>query len=122
MLFFWYAVAGGFATAVHYAVLIFLVEVFGLATAPSAFLGALCGAAVAYGVNRSITFHGSAARHVQALPRFLAIALAGAMLNAALVWLGASVLGWHYLLAQALATVLVMGLTFRLNRLWTFAQ
>jgi putative flippase GtrA len=31
-------------------------------------------------------------------------------------------LGWHYMAAQALATVLVMGLTFRLYRNWTFAQ
>ena len=121
MQFLWYIVAGGFATAVHYAVLIALVELHDFSAAPSAALGTLCGAGVAYLLNRCITFAGSGARHVQALPRFLAIALLGALLNGLLVWLGQQ-LGWHYLLAQALATVLVMGLTFRLNRLWTFAQ
>ena len=122
MQFFWYIVAGGIATAVHYAVLIGLVEWAGLAAAPSAFVGALCGAFVSYVVNRRITFFNTSARHVQALPRFMLIALIGAVFNAALVWMGVQQLGWHYLLAQALATVLVMGLTFRLNRIWTFAQ
>jgi putative flippase GtrA len=122
MQFFWYIIAGGIATAVHYAVLIALVEWAGLSAAPSAFIGALTGAVVAYLVNRHITFAGSTARHRQAVPRFMAIALVGAVLNGALVWLGVQQLGWHYLVAQALATVLVMGLTFRFNRLWTFAQ
>ena len=122
MQFFWYIIAGGIATAVHYAMLIALVEWAGLSAAPSAFIGALFGALVAYLVNRHVTFPGSIARHSQALPRFMAIALLGAVLNGLLVWLGVQQLGWHYLLAQALATVLVMGMTFRLNRHWTFAQ
>lgn len=122
MQFFWYVVAGGIATAVHYAVLIALVESSSLAAAPSAAIGTLCGAGVSYWLNRRMTFAGSNTRHVQALPRFMAIALLGACLNGLLVWLGVSMLGWHYLAAQALATVLVVGLTFRLNRLWTFSQ
>ena len=122
MQFFWYIVAGAIATAVHYAVLIGLVELLGLPAAPSAVVGALCGAVVSYFLNRRMTFVDSGAGHIQALPRFIAIALLGASLNGLLVWLGVQQLGWHYLLAQALATVLVMGLTFRLNRLWTFAQ
>ena len=122
MQFFWYIVAGGIATAVHYAVLIALVELLTIDPAPSAAFGTLCGAVVSYVLNRRMTFVSSNAGHVQALPRFMAIALLGALLNGLLVWLGVQQFGWHYLLAQALATVLVMGLTFRLNRLWTFAQ
>ena len=122
MQFFWYIIAGGIATAAHYAVLIALVEWLGVSAAPSAFIGALCGAVVAYLVNRRITFTASSSRHGQALPRFMVISLLGALLNGALVWLGVEQLGWHYLLAQALATVLVMGMTFQLNRTWTFAQ
>lgn len=121
MQFFWYVVSGGIATAVHYAVLVALVEVSGLPAAPSAIIGTLCGACVSYVLNRYTTFSASGAGHSQAVPRFAAIVLLGASLNGMLVWLGVNTLGWHYLLAQALATVLVMGLTFRLNRLWTFA-
>lgn len=122
MQFFWYIVAGGLATTVHYAVLIALVESSSLTAAPAAAIGAVSGAAVAYLLNRRKTFAGSSAGHAHALPRFMAIALLGAILNGALVWLGVQQFGWHYLVAQMLATVLVLGLTFRLNRLWTFAQ
>ena len=110
------------ATVVHYAVLLTLVELAGMPAAPSAALGALCGAVAAYAINRSVTFTSSTASHQQALPRFMLIAAAGAALNGALVWGGVHWLGWHYLVAQALATVLVLGLTFRLNRSWTFAR
>ena len=121
MQFFWYIVSGGIATAVHYAVLIALVESSTASAAAAAAIGTLCGAAVSYLFNRRITFAGNGADHAQALPRFMAIALLRAFLNFALVWFGVQQFGWHYLLAQMLATVLVLGLTFRLNRLWTFA-
>ena len=116
-----YTLAGGVATAVHYAVLMALVE---LAQAPpplGAAIGALCGAAVAYLGNRHFTFAGTTVAHAHAVPRFLLVAVLGAALNAAIVWVGNTVLGWHYLLAQALATLLVLFLTYRLNRHWTFA-
>jgi putative flippase GtrA len=121
MTFFWYTLAGGIATAVHYAVLLVLVEVLAFPAASSATLGALCGAAVSYLINRQVTFQGTAVRHQQAVPRFVLIALAGAVLNGVLVWLGVHLLAWHYLVAQALATIVVLGLTYRFNRSWTFA-
>jgi putative flippase GtrA len=122
MVFLRYFMAGGMATAVHYAVLLALVELVGIPAASSTVVGALCGAVAAYAINRSITFTSSKATHQQALPRFMLIAAAGAAMNGALVWSGVHWLGWHYLVAQALATVLVLGLTYRLNRSWTFAR
>ena len=121
MVFFRYALAGGIATAVHYALLLLLVEVFAWPAALSAACGALCGAAVAYLVNRYMTFPGTTAPHQQAVPRFMLIAVAGAALNGALVWVGVYLFSWHYLAAQVVATLLVLGLTYRLNRSWTFA-
>ncbi len=121
MQFFWFVVAGGMATAVHYAVLIALVELLGFSAGLSAAIGTLCGGAVSYWLNRRMAFSSSNARHVQTLPRFWAITLLGAFLNGVLVWLAVHVLGWHYLLAQVAATLLVMGLTFQLHRIWTFA-
>jgi putative flippase GtrA len=121
MTFFWYTLAGGMATAVHYIVLVVLVELFDLSPAPSAVLGALCGAAVSYILNRRLTFPGTVVGHRLAVIRFLLVAAAGAALNGGLVWAGVQLLGWHYLLAQALATIVVLGLSYRLNRSWTFA-
>jgi len=116
-----YTLAGGVATAVHYAVLLALVELLDLPPALAAAIGALCGAAVAYLGNRRFTFTETTVAHGRALPRFLLVAVVGAGLNGLIVWFGNSVLGWHYLLAQALATLLVLFLTYRLNRHWTFA-
>ncbi len=105
----------------HYAVLLTFVEVFDLPAAPSAAAGALVGALMAYLINWYKTFAASATRHRQALPRFMLIAVAGAAVNGAMVWVGAEKLHWHYLVAQSAATLSVLGLTYRLNRGWTFA-
>ncbi|MBC7719287.1 MAG: GtrA family protein [Chitinophagaceae bacterium] len=121
MIFFWYLVAGGLATAVHYLVLLVLVEGFGWAAASAAVVGALLGAAASYVMNRWLTFSGTLVRHTLAVPRFLLVAGVGAALNGALVWAGVHVLAWHYMAAQAAATLVVLGLTYRLNRFWTFA-
>ena len=121
MTFFWYTLAGGIATAVHYAVLLMGVEVFGFSAAPMASVGALCGAFVSYLVNRRLTFPNTSVRHLKALARFLLIAACGAALNGAIVWAGVFLLTWHYLAAQAVATIVVLGLTYRFNRSWTFA-
>ena len=96
MQFFWYIVSGGTATAVHYAVLVALVELSGMSAAPSAALGTLCGACVSYLLNRRTTFRTSSAGHGHAVPRFTAIVLLGAFLNGVLVWLGVNILGWHF--------------------------
>jgi putative flippase GtrA len=116
-----YTLTGGVATAVHYAVLLALVEWLGVPAPWAAGVGALCGAALGYLGNRHFTFQASGASHCQAVPRFLAVALAGAALNGLIVWLGTQLLGWHYLAAQVLATLVVLGLGYRLNRSWTFA-
>ncbi|MCG6876279.1 MAG: GtrA family protein [Betaproteobacteria bacterium] len=111
---------GGFATGVHYMVLLSLVE--GLHVTPSlaAASGAVCGALVAYAGNRQFTFrHGP--RHRTALPRFLLVAALGAALNGGGVWAGTAILGWHYLVAQIAATLVVLLITYGCNRTWTFA-
>lgn len=82
-------------------------------------LGALGGAMVAYLANRRFTFS-SVARHRRALPRFFVVAALGAGLNSLIVWVGTSALIWHYLAAQAVATVVILALTYHLNRSWTF--
>ena len=121
MAFVRYSLTGGMATAVHYGVLLILVEVVHIAAGWAAALGAIAGAAVAYLGNRRFTFTGSVARHRQALPRFLTVAALGAAVSGLVVWLGSTALGVHYLAAQVVATILVLVLTYRLNRAWSFA-
>lgn len=115
-----YAAAGAVATAAHYALLVALVEGAVLAPAAAAVAGAALGAAVAYVLNRRLAFAGTTAPHAQALPRFVLTAALGAACSGACVWAGTTLAGVHYLVAQAVATVLAMLLTYGVNRRWSF--
>ncbi len=114
-----YAGVGAAATAAHWALLALLVEAFGVAPWLASGAGAVLGAQVAFAGNRHYTF-GHRGPLFAAWWRFMATASAGAAVGMAVVALGVA-LGLHYLAAQALATALVMLLTFAVNRLWTFA-
>ncbi len=114
-----YIAVGGFATGCHYLLLIGLVEIAGLDATVATFLGACVGAGVAFFGQCAITF-ASRPHTTAALPRFLAVATMGAVLNSAIVWLG-NILGLHYLIAQLIATIIVVFLTFLLNSHWSFA-
>lgn len=111
---------GGLATLLHYLVLVALVELVGVNAGLSAAVGAACGALAAYAGNKRFTFV-SNAPHRQALPRFLLVAAAGAIANGSIVWAGTELLHMHYLVAQVIATALILVLGFVLNRSWTFA-
>ena len=115
-----YALIGGIATSIHYASLLALVQWIDLPAAHSATLAALCGALVTYLGNRVFTFS-SRTEHRHALPRFLFVAALAAGLNGLIVWGGTRGLNWHYLMAQVCASMVILGLTYRINRAWTFA-
>lgn len=114
-----YTVTGAAATAAHYLVLIALAEALAMPPWTAAAAGASVGALVAYGGNRTMTFR-STRSHSSTLPRFLLVAAFNAILSAIVVWSG-SALGWQYVVAQILATVLALAAGYRLNRAWTFA-
>lgn len=121
MQFLIYALVGGAATLVHYIVLVALVESNLLAAAPAAFIGALGGALVGFILNYKITFAAGNGVVHQALMRFLVTATFGAGASAALVWVCVQFFSWHYLAAQILATVLLLVLTYQVNRRWSFS-
>jgi putative flippase GtrA len=113
-----YALVGGVATAAHYLLLWALVEGGHWPPPWAAGAGAVLGAQLGFVGNRVFTFahRGPAWR---AWWRFQATALLGALTSMLVVALGVRG-GLHYLLAQALATALVLVLGFAVNRRWTF--
>jgi putative flippase GtrA len=113
-----FAMAGGAGTAAHYLVLIALVSLAGTAPGRAAFAGAAVGACVIYLLNRRYTF-ASSRSHAQALPRFALMAAFGAVLNGVLVGLLSSA-GMYFLLAQVLATGLILVINFIVSKLWIF--
>jgi putative flippase GtrA len=114
-----YAGVGGLATVAHWSLLALLVEKAGVAPWLASGCGAVLGAQVAFFGNRRYTF-GHAGPLWPAWWRFMGTALLGAAVGMAIVALGVAV-GVHYLLAQAVATALVLLLTFAVNRVWAFA-
>lgn len=114
-----YASVGAVATAVHYALLIGLVEAAWLPAPVAAAVAAWVGAQVAFAGNARFTFT-AAQRGVGAWLRFQITAVLGAALSFSLVALGGR-FGVHYLLAQAVATGVAMVVTFEVNRRWSFA-
>jgi putative flippase GtrA len=114
-----YAVVGLAATAAHYALLSALVEWLGVRAWLGSGCGAVLGAQVAFFLNRRYTF-GHEGAMWPAWWRFMGTAALGALAGMGIVAAGVA-FGMHYLLAQLVATVLVMVLTFTVNRLWAFA-
>jgi putative flippase GtrA len=117
--FFRYAAVGAVATAAHYAILVALVEAGLLAPQRAAALGAWIGAQVAFAGNAAFTFRGAGAT-LGAWWRFQLTAVIGALLSFSLVAAGVR-LGLHYLLAQIVATLIGVVVTYEINRRWSFA-
>jgi len=114
-----YAIAGAAGTAVHYLVLIALVQGASVAAVPASTAGAVAGALVNYRLNHRYTFE-SDRSHGRALPRFALVALAGIAVNAAVVAAMIAFVSPNYLIAQVAATAVVLVGGFLVNRAWTF--
>ncbi len=111
--------SGGVATASHYAVTVVAVELLSVPPIPASAMGFMTGAAIKYWLNYSIAFR-SRALHRHAMVRY-GLAL-GAMLalNTLLFGLFEQGLGLHYLLAQAITTILLIPPGYVLHREWVF--
>jgi len=114
-----YVLVGAAATLAHYALLAAWVEALHGAAWIGSGLGATLGAQVAFFGNRAFTF-GHSGPLFAAWWRFQGTAVLGALVGMAVVAAGVAA-GWHYLLAQVLATGIGLVLTFAINRRWTFA-
>jgi putative flippase GtrA len=107
------------AAVAHYGVLILLVELGRMQPVVATLWGFLAGAAVSYLLNRRFTFR-SDRPHRAAAPRFLAVSTGGFVLNGLVMWLLNEGWGVPYLLAQVIATLIVLFWNFTVNLLWTF--
>lgn len=102
-----FAIVGVIATAVHYAVLIALVEIGHVRPVIATTIGYGVGIVVSYALNRRFTFQASGAPVASSFAKFVVLYGVGAFLNGAIV---AALIaqGAPYLLAQVAATALVL--------------
>ncbi len=116
--FFKFAAVGVVATAAHYAVLIALTEFGGLHPVPSTICGSIVGAVVSYTLNRIFTFTVRPA-YMRGLAKFMVVIGIGAAINAGIVALLIWV-GLHYMVAQVIATCVVLLWNFGVSRVAVF--
>ena len=114
-----YGLVGASGTALHYAILVSLVELSGVDPVVATTVGAFFGALLNYHLNYHWTFS-SRRPHREALSRFLLVAGSGLALNTALMALLVDGLHWPYLPAQLGVTALVFFWTYLANALWSF--
>jgi putative flippase GtrA len=115
-----FAVMGALGTGIHYAILIVLVSEFNQSASLSAMIGATAGAFANYFLNYHFTF-ASDRRHREALPRFLAMAALGVAMNGLIVE-ALTLYKLNYLVAQIIATLVILGINFMVSRTWIFRK
>lgn len=115
-----FGVAGGLAALVHLLMVVLLVERAGVSPLRANVAGFAVAFLVSYAGQRYFTFADANNSHGQALPRHLAVAVAGWLLNQFLFALLLATTALPYPLALALVLVAVAGITFLLGRHWVF--
>ena len=114
-----FVIVGLIATGLHYAALIGLKELAGVAVIPATLTGYVLGGLVSYILTRRHVFQ-SERRHDEAGWRFGIVAAVGFCLTWGFMRLFVTFLAAPYLPAQMVTTVVVMFWSFAANRFWTF--
>lgn len=114
-----FLLAGTFATALHYLLLIALVEISPLAPVTASLISYALAALGNYLLNYYLTFSCQIA-HQAALPRFVWVATMGFGANGVIMYLGTDTLTLHYLPVQLVATAVVLVWNYLAHTLWTY--
>lgn len=116
-----FAGVGVIATLLQYVVLVLLVQIAGVNTTLSSAVGYVAGALTSYALNYRYTFR-SNRKHMESVIKFALVACVGLALNTGVMLVLTRGVRMHYLLAQLLATGIVLLWNFVANRSWTFAR
>lgn len=117
--FLFFTAIGGIGTGGQYVTLIALKEGGILTPLPASIAGFIVGAIINYFLNHRFTFN-STKPHKEAMAKFFIVASFGALINTGLMYVGIYLLHVYYLLAQIVATGIVLLWNFAANKLWTF--
>jgi putative flippase GtrA len=119
--FFKFVAVGLLATAIQYGVLLAAVELFGLPATMGSGIGFVLSAAANYYLNHRLTFR-SERQHLSAASRFVVVSAVGLLLNVAVMQLLTVHWRIQYVLAQVVATALIVSWSLCGNAYWTFAD
>lgn len=110
---------GGTATAIHYAILILLVELNLATPAVASAIGYALSSIANYLLNYYFTFS-SKANHGIASVKFMLVAGTGLVINTTLVYLMTEIASFYYLAAQLIATFIVLLWNYYIHKIWTY--
>lgn len=110
---------GGFSTALQYLILLALVQAGGVDPVVASSVGYVLSALANYDLNYRLTFR-SRVPYLGGMLRYALVMTTGLLLNGAIMAAGTKVLGMHYLLAQVVATIVVLFWNFYAHRRWTY--
>ncbi len=114
-----FLMVGGGATVVQFLLLLFFVECSGLNKVASSVVAFSLSAMLNYLLNYYITFKGRQP-HRQAFPKFLVVVALGLFINTCVFAFSQQF--FHYVLAQAIATVVTVLSNFVLHKFWIYAD
>lgn len=114
-----YLVTGCLSTLAHVGTLTLLVETGLSAPVLASAVGFALSIVVSYTLQKSWVF-GSQGRHRATLPRFLLATVVALLLNTTVLTIGTELASVHYLVAQAVALVLIPMSNYLINASWTF--
>jgi putative flippase GtrA len=118
-----YIVNGLMATAVHFAVLYFNIEVAGVASAGLAnLLAAVAGVSAAYLGNRFFVFAGNTQPVLPQAGKYMLLYAVIALIHGGVLWLWSDVGGLDYRAGFIVATTLQFALSYLGNKRIVFAQ
>lgn len=114
-----YLTASVIGTVTHYCLMMALIYLATVDAVVASTCGAIIGAVIIYVLNYYVTFR-STKTHQVAATRFaivavLSVVMNGLILKGMLTWFD-----WHTMMLQGITTLTVFGLTYLLNRTWTF--
>ena len=114
-----YLISGGTAALVHLTVLTALVESFATRPLLATSIGFIIGSLVNYTLQYHWTFEADGRHHIM-LSRYAAVTMTTMGINSALFWTFTEQFGMYYLLAQLIATGLMVAVNFLINKHYTF--
>ncbi len=113
-----FASVGVLGTITHYGILIALVELTGMDPVPATSIGFVFGATVSYALNRRLTFVSRQPIGIAFVKYMIALSV-GLAINAGIV-AALQYLGAHYLIAQPIATGVVLFWNYGASRFLVF--
>ncbi len=113
-----FLIVGGSATALQYGLLIVFVQFAGLSPVVATSIAYAISSVYNYLLNYYATFK-SDASHRTAATKFSAVAGSGLLINAGII-AALTKLGAHYLVAQVVATLVILVWNFVVHKYWTY--